>query len=225
MEKTYTFEELTEIIAALRGEHGCPWDKEQTHDSLRTCMLEEAYEVIEGIRILEEKGEWDNLCEELGDVLLQVMLHSQIAKEEGYFTVEDVISGISAKMIRRHPHVFGDRSVDGAQDVVVNWDEIKKKEKKHQEGSELEQVPQSFPALIRALKVLKKLESGQQKYTDEKESFTNARILLDRLESGEDGVDVMGQLLIEISNIARKKKIHAEQALRDQVEILIRENR
>ena len=224
MEKTYTFEELIEIIAALRGENGCPWDRKQTHGSLRTCMIEEAYEVVEGIRILEEKGSWDNLCEELGDVLLQVVLHSQIAKEEGLFTIDEVICGISEKMVRRHPHVFGDRRAAGAEDVVLNWEEIKKQEKKNPEVSEVEAVPRSFPALIRTSKVQKKLEAEKQLFADEQESFSKARDILQLLESGESSEELVGQLLMEVCNISRKRNVHAEQALADCLEKLIKEN-
>lgn len=125
----YTFDNLTSIIAKLRSKDGCPWDKEQTHESLIPCLLEETEEVIEGINILKKTGDGENLCEELGDVLLQVMLHSQIAKEKGLFTIEDVIQGISKKMIRRHPHVFGDKEAKNANDVIKSWEEIKAQEK------------------------------------------------------------------------------------------------
>ena len=101
--ENYTFEELKEIIARLRAEDGCPWDRAQTHESLKPCLTDEADEVLQAI----DRGDMDNLCEELGDVLLQVMLHSRIAEEEGAFTVDDVISYLCRKMIRRHPHVFG----------------------------------------------------------------------------------------------------------------------
>ena len=129
------FEKLKEVIARLRGEGGCPWDREQTHRSLKPECIEEAAEVICGINILEETGNADNLKEELGDLLLQVVMHAQIAEEEGLFTIEDVCRGSCEKMIRRHPHVFGSdahRSAAGnvnAGDVPVTWEEIKKAEK------------------------------------------------------------------------------------------------
>lgn len=129
MENKYTFEELCDIIAKLRAPDGCPWDKEQTHESLIPCLLEEANEVVEGIHILAKTKDADNLCEELGDVLLQVLLHSQIAKEEGLFTLDDVINGLSNKMIRRHPHVFGSQTADSPQAVMKTWNEIKRQEK------------------------------------------------------------------------------------------------
>ena len=129
------FERLREVIARLRAEDGCPWDREQTHLSLKPACIEEAAEVIGGINILEATGDPDNLIEELGDLLLQVVMHAQIAEEEGLFTIEDVCRGSCEKMIRRHPHVFGSdahRSAAGnvnAGDVPVTWEEIKKAEK------------------------------------------------------------------------------------------------
>lgn len=125
----YTFADLKEIIRDLRGEHGCPWDKKQTHESLKTCLTNECQEVLTAIDQYSETGDYENLCEELGDVLLQVLLHSQIAEEEGLFTIEDVIHGISKKMIRRHPHVFGELSPACQDGKPLSWDEIKRLEK------------------------------------------------------------------------------------------------
>ena len=118
------FERLQEIIAQLRGENGCPWDREQTHVSLKPACVEEAAEVVCGINILEKTGDAENLKEELGDLLLQVVMHAQIAEEENLFTMDDVIRGISEKMIRRHPHVFGDITVSGTGEVLSNWEEL-----------------------------------------------------------------------------------------------------
>lgn len=123
------FDELRKVIARLRAEDGCPWDREQTHMSLKAPCIEEAAEVICGINILDQTGNADNLKEELGDLLLQVMLHSQIAEEEGLFTIVDVIQGITEKMIRRHPHVFGDGKASTSEEVLLGWEAIKKQEK------------------------------------------------------------------------------------------------
>ena len=129
MEK-YTYEQLLEIIATLRGEHGCPWDKAQTHESMIKCLRDECEEVVEAI----EKKDDDNLCEELGDVLLQVLLHAQIATEEGRFTMSDVVDGLSRKMVRRHPHVFGGAPVAMTpEEGLANWKAIKEMEKKEKE--------------------------------------------------------------------------------------------
>ena len=128
-----SFDELKEVVRRLRAENGCPWDREQTHGSLKAPVIEEAAEVICGINVLDETGNPENLKEELGDLLLQVVMQAQIAEEEGYFTIEDVVRGVKEKMIRRHPHVFGDDKVRGSHEVPINWEEIKKLEKRGKE--------------------------------------------------------------------------------------------
>ena len=137
------FEELITVVKRLRAEDGCPWDREQTHASLKAAVIEEAAEVICGINILEATGNPDNLKEELGDLLFQVVMHARIAEEEGLFSLDDVVSGIRDKMIRRHPHVFGDEKVRDAAEVVENWEEIKRMEKEGKEGAE-EYLPKAF---------------------------------------------------------------------------------
>lgn len=137
------FDDLRRIIARLRAEDGCPWDRAQTHGSLKGACIEEASEVICGINILESTGNADNLKEELGDLLLQVVMHAQIAEEEGLFTIEDVIQGISNKMIRRHPHVFGDTKLSEAGEAIAGWYEIKKQEKKGKEWMDA-YLPEAF---------------------------------------------------------------------------------
>ena len=121
----HTFDDLIGIIAELRSDHGCPWDKEQTFESLKKCLADEAQEVFEAV----DNKDMENLCEELGDVLLQVVLYSQIAKEAGAFTIDDVIDGISEKMVRRHPHVFGDIEVNSPEEALALWKEINLQEK------------------------------------------------------------------------------------------------
>ncbi len=125
-----SFEELAATISRLRAPDGCPWDRAQTFDSLKPCMINEMTEAIAGIDLYHATGKGDNLCEELGDVLLQVLLLSEIAGEMGLFTIDDVIAGLNEKMIRRHPHVFGNASVPDAENVLVKWEEIKKKREK-----------------------------------------------------------------------------------------------
>lgn len=124
-----SFDDLNNIIARLRAEDGCPWDREQTHSTLKAACIEEASEVICGINVLDETGNAENLKEELGDLLLQVVMHARIAEEEKLFTLDDVVRGITEKMIRRHPHVFENVNVSGTEQVLQNWDEIKRKEK------------------------------------------------------------------------------------------------
>lgn len=218
MGKTYTLEDLVKIVETLRSEEGCPWDRQQTHESLRTCMIEEAYEVVDGIRILDETGSGENLCEELGDVLLQVVMHSQIAREEGLFVLSDVIGGISEKMIRRHPHVFKEKASSlSADDVPASWEEIKRQEKKAKGLRGQTDIPACLPALLRAVKVQKKRES-QEEEKSMAEHFAAARALLDRLETQEGGGtddETVGALLMEICCICAKRKVNAERALAD----------
>lgn len=218
MNKSYTFTDLVDIIDQLRGENGCPWDREQTHESLKPCMVEEAYEVVDAVRILDETGSWHNLCEELGDVLLQVMMHSRIAEEEGLFTYREVVQGICEKMIRRHPHVFGQVKADDAKTVLINWEEIKRKEKKDMPLAEnpLQEVPHSLPALIRTEKVQKKLDNLYGEGRERSKSLTAARDTLQRISEGvseEDKEDAYGELLWQVVDSARKEHIHPEQAL------------
>lgn len=149
------FENFVEIIRTLRSENGCPWDKEQTHESLKPCCIEEAAEVIAGINLLCETGEASSLKEELGDLLMQVVMHSVIAQEEGLFTMDDVITGIRDKMIRRHPHVFGaEASAKAAgitpDQVLLNWEEIKKNEKKGKEWMD-EKLPEAFTESVKLI--------------------------------------------------------------------------
>ena len=219
MGKTYTLDDLAEIVETLRSDKGCPWDRQQTHESLRACMIEEAYEAVEGIRILEETGSWENLCEELGDVLQQVVMHSQIAREEDLFTLSDVIGGISEKMIRRHPHVFKDQDYScTADEVPASWEEIKRREKKERADRGQTDVPRCLPALLRAVKVQKKREGQADKNASMTENFDSVRKLLDSLETGaQRGAEeeTVGELLMEICRICAKRKINAEQALAD----------
>ena len=139
------FKGLKQVIAALRGENGCPWDRAQTFSTLKPCMINEMTEALAGIDLYQETKDPENLCEELGDVLLQVVLLSQIASEEGLFTVEDVIRGISRKMIRRHPHVFADNEEHPqAEEVPGRWDAIKKAEKKNRMPGREQQEKEAF---------------------------------------------------------------------------------
>ncbi len=226
MKSKYTYEEFLEIIEKLRSEDGCPWDQEQTHNSLRPCMTEEAAEVVAAIRILDQTGDAENLKEELGDVLLQVVMHAQIAKEEGLFTMEDVVNDVSEKMIRRHPHVFGEVSVDNANEVLRNWDEIKKKEKEGKTWIEspLKEIPIELPALTRASKVLKKAD----KYYGIKQDFDqNMKVIKNSVSEIERQVTenqtahmeaVMGNLLMALADISRLYKLPLEQILSDKVD-------
>ena len=229
MEK-YTFSDLQNIVKTLRGENGCPWDQVQTHESLERCMIEEAYEAVEGIHLYAETGDGENLCEELGDVLLQVIFHSQLAEEERIFNQEEVNQGISEKMVRRHPHVFGEGQ---GKDVLPNWDEMKKEEKrgKRDQRSELEAVPRAFPALIRAEKVQKKLEKGNYSSPESPEEISRSiKNSLKTLEEGKDlsekrAEEEIGKLLYRICEISGKYGVHPEEALTSVVDSKIRQFR
>lgn len=220
------FSKFREIIAVLRGPNGCPWDKEQTHETLKKYLIEETYEVIDAI----DSEDIDHLIEELGDVLLQVMLHAQIGEDEGYFSISDVIEGISAKMVRRHPHVFGEVQVDSAEEVVQNWEEIKKKEKNVLSSSLLDGVSLSLPNLIRSYELQKKaakvgfdwedIGPALEKVKEELEEFENE--LKGTKEPSILAKREFGDLLFAFVNVARFLNIHPEEALFETNEKFIR---
>ena len=207
-------EKLVDIIAVLRSEKGCPWDREQTHKTLRPNMLEEAYEAVDAI----DDNDIPNLREELGDVLLQVVLHAQIAKDNGEFDIEDVAKELSTKLIHRHPHVFGNAHVDSANEVVVNWDKLKNEEKTYIK-SILDGISKSQSALMSAQKISKKVvkvgfewdsvESLKECIKSEYKEFEEA------VKSGNKELmeDEMGDIFFATVNLARWYKIDAEQAL------------
>ena len=223
---------LNEVVERLRAPGGCPWDREQTHSSLRPYLLEETYEVLEAI-----DGAAGSLQEELGDVLLQVLMHSAIAAEAGRFDIGDVAETTRAKMIHRHPHVFGDSTVDGAADVVVNWERLKGAEK-HERLSVLDGVPRALPALAYALGVQKRpARLGFDETPLTGDAAAALRGALDRVEQlaasaalpgrGEDwtgphgGVvnsspleEAMGELLFAAVALARRLRVNPEDSLR-----------
>jgi tetrapyrrole methylase family protein/MazG family protein len=207
------FETLVEIIARLRGPNGCPWDKEQTHASLRANLLSECYEVLEAL----DKGDTAQLGEELGDLLLQIVLHAQIAKDSGEFEIGDVIKSITAKIIRRHPHIFGTAKVKDAEEVMHNWEALKKEERT--EGvSMLEGVPKDMPALAYALEISRRavrvgfewenIEGVIDKLAEEIREIKEAR-------GREEKEREYGDLLFTLVNVARWEGFDAEAALRE----------
>ncbi len=207
-----SFAALEEIVARLRAPDGCPWDREQTHASLRRFLVEEAYEALAAL----DEGSPAKLREELGDVLLQIMLHSQIAAEEGDFTVHDVIEGIAAKLLRRHPHVFGDAKVETAEDVVLKWEEIKDKERG--EGrSLLADVPAAMPALAYSQSLQERaaatgfdwprVADALAKLAEEVEELAQAK-------SREEQREELGDVLWMLVGLARKLDLDAEESLR-----------
>lgn len=228
-QKKYTYKDFVEIIRKLRSENGCPWDREQTHMSLRPCMMEEAAETAAAIRIYDRTGSYENLREELGDVLLQVVMHACIAEEEGIFTLEDVVSEVAEKMVRRHPHVFGDVSAETSGEVLQNWEEIKKQEKqgKGQTDTPLREIPMELPALTRASKVLKKVDRLYEPQKDYIASAERIQEISGKIRKitpedyDEELSGMVGDLLLEVSNISRICKLSQEQILTDKTEEII----
>ncbi|WP_096441131.1 nucleoside triphosphate pyrophosphohydrolase [Alteribacter populi] len=216
--RTHEFSKLRDVIAILRGPNGCPWDKKQTHESLKPYLLEEAYEVLEAI----DEGDVDHLAEELGDVLLQVMLHAQIGEDEGYFSVSDVIQSITEKMIRRHPHVFAETEANDADAVVTQWEEIKQAEKNGQEEPHrlLDSIPKAMPSLLRAYKVQKKAAKVGFDWGDAVPMYEKLREEIAEweqeleAENKEASVGEFGDVLFTLVNLARYHEIEPEEALR-----------
>ncbi|MGN0314457.1 MAG: MazG family protein [Fusicatenibacter sp.] len=209
---------MRNIIGKLRSPDGCPWDRVQTHESLCPCMIEEAYEAVDGIRILTESGTTGALKEELGDVLLQVLFHCQIAEENQEFTLEEVVDQVAAKMVHRHPHVFPNEEGSVIPKEQVDWEALKKEEKPvRTPEEEIDAIPHSLPALIRTAKVLKKMERYYGTGSDEAASAGRAADLLRELQSEEDGgadaEEILGELLLCVVNLGRKKGLNSEQAL------------
>jgi len=228
-DKKYTYKEFLDIIKMLRSENGCPWDRVQTHESLKPCMMEEAAELLASIRIYSQTGNPENMIEELGDVLLQVVMHAEIASEEGLFTMEDVVDEVSRKMVRRHPHVFGTASADTPDEVLVNWEEIKKEEKKDKDwaGPPLKEIPRELPALTRAAKVLKKIDKYYEKGNSYEQDVAALQEAVDALKQCkpsdyDKGLEkLIGDMLLGLSDIARISKISQEQVLTDRIDDLI----
>jgi tetrapyrrole methylase family protein / MazG family protein len=213
----HRFETLRRVIAALRGPNGCPWDRKQTHESLKRYLLEEAYELFEAI----DENDDEHMIEELGDVLLQVMLHAQIGEDEGMFSIDDVIRGITEKMIRRHPHVFGDITVENAEQVVENWQRIKEKEKKDRPASLLDDVPKSLPNILKAYEFQKKAAKVGFDWDDvqpmwekvEEEIAEFKREALEEENARSRLISEFGDILFALINIARYYDINPEDAL------------
>lgn len=221
-----TFDELVAVMAKLRAPGGCPWDHEQTYASLSQYLLEEAYETFDAIQEADATGDTANLREELGDLLLQVVFHSTIGAERGDFTIDDVSAGVTQKLILRHPHVFGDKKLSRAQDVLDNWDKLKADERAASGKAEkeldsiLDEVPIHFPGLLEALKVTKKAakvgfdwENKEQIFAKLDEETAELRAAI---ESGdiEHAGEEIGDLLFVIVNLARHLDIEPETALK-----------
>ncbi len=219
------FDDVVKIMARLRGEGGCPWDRKQTRESLKPYLIEEAYEVLETIEAQDDP----KLKEELGDVLLQVLFHAQIGSERNTFTIDDILQTLAEKLIRRHPHVFGDTKVSGSDEVVHRWEEIKRQEKSKSgngdTGSALEGVPKALPALLRAYQLQVRAarvgfdwphdNDGYQqivgKVQEELREVEEARTA----DAGKQRLEQeLGDLLFALVNLSRFHKVNPEEALR-----------
>lgn len=217
---TDSLAELQRIMTRLRAEGGCPWDREQTHQSLKPYLIEECYELLEAL----DQGEDHEICEELGDVLLQVVFHAEIAREEDRFDLQQVAHILNEKLIRRHPHVFGAEEVADADGVVRQWEEIKKSEKQargHQQPSVLDGVPQHFPALLQAHKLQKRAAKVGFDWPDPAGPFAKIREEIAELEAAHQAGDQteiaaeLGDLLFALVNLSRHLGVEPEGALRD----------
>src|SRR6204780_136166 len=229
------FAEAVSIMSRLRGPDGCPWDREQTFDTIRKYTLEESYEVFDAI----ERRNWADLCDELGDLLLQVLFYAQMATESGYFTIADVIAGLNRKLVRRHPHVFGDEAsfaagnavespletadIDASQ-VLRNWDAIKQAEKSRPSSSALDGIPRALPALLEAAKLGARAHKSGFDWPDcegifaklEEETQELGQAIDDHPPTvGQDAiVSEVGDMLFTLVNLARRLQVEPEFALR-----------
>lgn len=206
----YNIQDLIEIVDLLRGPGGCPWDREQTHESIRKDLLEEAYEAADAI----DTGDLANLKEELGDVLLQVVFHTSIERERSGLTLDEVADGICKKLIFRHPHVFGCVQVENTDQVLTNWEALKKEEKGQQTQADvLRAVARALPALWRADKVLKKAEKAGYENPDESTRREQLTHLVQRSAEAADREVAVGEVLFAAVNLARAMGVDPEQAL------------
>lgn len=216
----FPIDSLVEVMETLRSEQGCPWDKQQTHESLKKYLLEETYEVLDAI---DEKN-MHKLCEEMGDLLLQIAFHAQISREKGHFDMNDVVKGITQKLIRRHPHVFAGESAETPEQVVKKWEEIKSQEQ--DKPKPLLDVPKNFPALFRAQKIQEKaarvgfdwpdINGAWEKVSEEITELKEANI------KGVGQKEELGDVLFAVVNLARFMDVNAEEALRDTIDKFVK---
>lgn len=225
IKKKYELDNLVNIMEKLRSNNGCPWDKEQTHESLKPYLIEECYEVLEAL----EEMDMDLLEEELGDLLLQIVFHSQLAREKGYFDMTDVITSICKKLISRHPHVFGNLKVDTAEKVLKNWEEIKREEKNEKSYAEsLMRIPKHLPALMKSYKIQEKaakvgfdwenMDGALKKVNEELNELKIAYEKGDETSINEE----IGDLIFAVVNVARFLNVRPEIALNETIDKFIR---
>lgn len=222
LKKQYTIDDLIDILVILRGENGCPWDRVQTHDSIKKDMIEEAYEAIDAL----DKGDDHMFSNELGDVLLQVVFHSQLAKERGAFDFNTVLNEICTKLITRHTHVFGSVKADGEAEALINWEANKKKEKDIKSHTDnLKDVPMYLPALMRAQKVQKRAAGVGFDFGSVEDTIIKLEEEIEELKSAitnkSNIKEEMGDVFFSAVNVARHLGFESETALSDSVEKFI----
>lgn len=218
------FSELVALMARLRSPSGCPWDREQDHRSLRPCLLEETYEVLEAI----DRDDPDALRQELGDLLLQVIFHAQLAEEAGRFDIAEVVQGLRDKLVARHPHVFGDSSAETPEEVLHQWDSLKRQERSDDSAGAIIEAPRTMPALSRAQVVLRRAgRAGMGRGRAQAKGAAEDALAQLGEEPGDRKVveAAVGELLLAAVDLARAADVDAEQALRERVEELIGEVR
>ncbi len=210
-----TFDELVQLMTTLRGPNGCPWDREQTLESLKPFIVEESYEVIDAI----DRNDRHALAEELGDFLLQAVFIAEITREEGSFDIHDVVTVLHDKLVRRHPHVFADVKADDSEQVLVNWEKLKNEERKAENKSVLDGVPQSLPALLKASRLTEKAarvgfdwRRAEDVFDKIDEELAEVREAVAK-QDAQNLHEEIGDLLFTIANIARKLDMNAEEAL------------
>lgn len=212
----YTMDDLLKIMKILRSPEGCPWDREQTHKTIRNNLIEETYEAVEAV----DTEDSELLCEELGDVLLQVVFHAQLEKENGGFDFSDVADGVAKKMIERHPHVFGNVSVQNSGEVLENWDAIKRRSKGRETVTQvLEGVSPALPALMRSQKIGKKILKAEGKTPEKEVSLSGleeavqSAAQLPETAGQSEKLQTVGKLLFLAASLSEALGVEAEQAL------------
>ena len=223
MDKKYTFQDLLDIVAKLRGQGGCPWDMEQTHESIKHNIIEEGYELIEAL----EGGNGEKMADESGDLLLQVVFHAQIGKEDKEYDIDDVISAVCSKLIHRHPHVFGDIQVKDSDEVLANWNKIKMDDRGQKTvASDMDGVSKGLPSLMRAQKVQGKAAKSGYIFNEPHIAHETMGNMISLLEGNEDkdvAEKYIGKMLFELVSVARAKGVDAEVALSKHINSFIAE--
>ena len=223
MEKKYTFEDLLEIVKKLRGEGGCPWDREQTHESIKQNIIEEGYELVEAI----DGGDFAKVADESGDLLLQVVFHAQIGTENGEYGMEDVTDAICRKLIHRHPHVFGGETAENSDEVLEKWNQIKRDDRGQKTvAEEMAGVPKMLPSLMRAEKIQGKAEKNGYIFNEPAVAADNISGMINVLAGcadSEAAEKYIGKMLFELVSVAKTMNVDAEVALNRHLEEFIQE--